>query len=83
MKPYTLITLTLLTIFTLLTLSCGGKQEGKPVADAGGPYSIDEVHNDTEQDRQLVLDGSGSRSLHDSVEHYSWSIASNYLVNAF
>ena len=77
MKPHKLIALTLLAIFILLAFSCSGEEEEGPIADAGGPYTVDEVHNDTEQDRTITLDGRNSSDPDGFIEIYSWMITSD------
>jgi len=48
-----------------------------PVADAGGPYLVDEVHNDIEQDRAIALDGRNSSDPDGFIELYSWTITND------
>ena len=49
----------------------------RPVADAGGPYSVDEVHNDIEQDRTITLDGRNSHDPDGFIVLYSWTITND------
>jgi hypothetical protein len=83
MKFYTVIALTIIMIAVMPAIACSSQPKGRPVADAGGPYSIDEIHNGIEQDRQIPLDGRNSKALHGFIRQYSWSVINDPTSECF